>query len=79
MLYAHKRPTNSCCVQWRHCDTLPYHCYTSNQGVHPQRKKLVTCYVKHVYCFGERHVNWFQRTCNTVDRQRKILDVEFRS
>ena len=24
-------------------------------------------------------MNWCQRTCNTVDKQWKILDVEFRS
>ena len=58
---------------------LPYHCSISNQGFNPQRGKLVTCYAKHVNCFGECHVNWCPRTCNTVDRQGKILNADFRS
>ena len=34
---------HNCCEQWRYCVKLPYHCSTNNQGVHPQREKLVTC------------------------------------
>ena len=69
----------SCCEQWRYCVKLLYHCSFSNHGVHPQRWKLVTCYAKHVDCFGECHVNWCPRTFNTVSRQGKMLDVEFMS
>ena len=74
-----EKPTHSCCEQWRYCVKLPYHCLSSNQGVRPQRVKLVTCYAKHVDSFGECHVNWCPRTCNTVSRQGKILEVEFMS
>ena len=63
----------------RYCVKLPYHCSISNHGVHPQRWKLVTCYAKHVNSSGEYHVNWCPHTCNTVDRQGKLLDVEFKS